>query len=81
MKPAQCIACGMPMEKPEDHAMGDPSRDYCRQCARPDGQMKSYDEVLEGIAGFMMKSQGLAEGPAKEAAKEAMAHLPAWTDR
>ena len=25
---SQCIACGMPMSKPEDHAMSDPDKDY-----------------------------------------------------
>lgn len=77
----QCIACGMPMEKPEDHASGDPSKNFCKHCSRPDGEMKSYDEVLNGMAGFMMQSQGLSEEPARQAAKEMMTRLPAWKDR
>jgi hypothetical protein len=77
----QCISCGMSLEKPEDRAAQDPDRDYCLHCARPDGSMKSYDEVLEGMAGFMVKTQGLAEAPAREAARAMMAKLPAWKDR
>ena len=28
-----CIACGMPMSKPEDFAAGDAAKDYSRHCA------------------------------------------------
>ena len=73
-----CIACGMPMEKPEDFAMGDTSRDYCLYCARPDGSMQSYDEKLEGMTHFIMKTQGFNETAAREAARGMMAKLPAW---
>ena len=76
-----CISCGMPMEKAEDHAGGDQSKDYCLHCAKPDGSMKSYDEALFGMTMFMVKSQGLAEEAARHAAAELMARLPAWKDR
>lgn len=76
-----CIACGMPMTKPEDHAMGDPSRDYCLHCARPDGTMRSYEEALEGMTAFMMRSQGLAESAARAAVVQALSRLPAWKDQ
>lgn len=73
-----CIACGMPMIKPEEFAMGDPSKDYCVYCARPDGAMQSYEEKLTGMTTFIMKTQGFTEKVAREAAKEMMAKLPAW---
>ncbi len=73
-----CIACGMPMEKAEDFAMGDTGKDYCRYCARPDGTMQSYDEKLESMTGFIVRTQGLDKGVAVEAAKAMMAKLPAW---
>lgn len=75
-----CIACGMPMTEPRQHAMGDTTKAYCLHCARPDGTMRSYDEALVGMTHFMMNSQGLAEGPAREAVKQMMARLPAWRD-
>lgn len=77
----RCVSCGMPMQKPEDFAQKDESRDYCCHCARPDGEMKSYDEALESMTAFMIKTQGLAEGPAREAVRDLMAKLPAWKDR
>ena len=74
-----CIACGMTMEKPEDYAMEDESKDYCVYCARPDGSMQSYNEKLESMTGFIVKTQGFDETAAKDAAKKMMAKLPAWT--
>jgi hypothetical protein len=74
----QCIACGMPMKESEDFAMGDSEKDYCRYCARPDGTMQSYDEKLSSLTGFIVKTQGLDENVAKDAAIAMMAKLPAW---
>lgn len=74
----QCIACGMPMKKPEDFAMGDIEKEYCKYCSRPDGTMQSYDEKLKSLTGFILKTQGLDENTAKAAAKSMMSKLPAW---
>lgn len=76
----QCIACGMPMKVPEDFAMGDTTKDYCNHCARPDGTMQSYEEKLEGMTGFIVKTQGIDRTAANEAAKAMMAKLPAWKE-
>jgi len=63
MDTKRCIACGMPMLTPQEFAMGDPTKDYCVHCARPDGSMQSYDEKLASMTAFIVKTQGLAEGP------------------
>jgi len=76
-----CIACGMPMEKPEDFALGDETKDWCVHCARPDGSLRSYDEALEGMTGFIVQSQGLDHEAARGVAASMMAKLPAWKDR
>ncbi len=76
-----CIACGMPMEQPEEFAGQDPSKDYCCYCARPDGSMQSYDEKLEGMTEFIVRTQGLDQAAAREAARGMMAKLPAWQNR
>jgi hypothetical protein len=75
-----CIACGMPMERPEDYPLGDLSKDYCVHCARPDGSMQSYEERLAGMAAFIVRTQGLDLGAAKDAAGSLMARLPAWRE-
>lgn len=76
-----CIACGMPMTRKSDYAMGDESKDYCVYCARPDGSMKSYSEELEGMSEFLVNTQGLDPKAAHEMAILTLAKLPAWTDR
>ncbi len=76
-----CIACGMPMETPSDFAMGDVEKDYCVHCARPDGAMQSYEEKADSMAGFLVRTQGLDPGAAREAALRLMARLPAWKGR
>lgn len=77
----QCVACGMPMESPEDFAMGDPGKEYCRYCCHPGGTMQSYDEKLASLTDLVIKTQGLDEKTAKSVAKAMMAELPAWRNK
>lgn len=75
-----CAACGMEFTRPEDHALGDVSSIYCRECANPDGSLKSYQEVHALITKAFIRSQGIDREAAKEMASELMAKLPAWCD-
>lgn len=75
-----CIACGMPMTQPSDYPGEDETRDYCKFCARPDGTMQSYSERLEGMTGFLIRTQGLDGRAARDIAARTMAKLPAWKD-
>ena len=75
-----CVACGMPMSKPEDFAAADVTKDYCRHCARPDGSLQSYREKLQSYSDFLVKTQGLDPRAAKATAKDIMSKLPAWKD-
>ncbi len=77
----ECIACGMPMETAEEHAMGDVSKDYCLHCARPDGSMQSYEEKLESMIQFLMRVRGMTAAQARREALARMGKLPAWKDR
>ena len=76
-----CIACGMPMKKASDFAMGDENRDYCVHCARPDGSMQSFEEKKESLTNFIIRTQGLAHEAAESAALSMMKKLPAWKNR
>jgi len=73
-----CIACGMPMRYVFDFAMQDKSKDYCKYCARPDGTMQNFEEKKKSLTEFIIRTQGLARGPAEEAALSMMRKLPAW---
>jgi hypothetical protein len=77
----KCIACGMPMNEPAEFAMGDESKDYCVYCAREDGSMRSFEEGREGLAEFVVRTQGLDRTVALDIAESMMKKLPAWEDR
>ena len=74
----RCVACGVPMNVKEDFAMGDIQKNYCIHCAKEDGTMQSYEEKLESMTGFIIKTQGLDQEVATETAKALMKRLPAW---
>ncbi|WP_124065260.1 zinc ribbon domain-containing protein [Clostridium sp. E02] len=74
-----CISCGMPMTKPEDYSLRDESKDYCIHCARKDGSMQSFEEKLESMTGFIIRTQGFDPTVATHAAKELMRNQPAWS--
>ncbi|QAA31035.1 zinc ribbon domain-containing protein [Clostridium manihotivorum] len=74
----KCIACGMPMEKTSDFPNGDETKNYCKHCAKPDGSMQSYEEKLESLTNFVIRTQGLSQDAANSAAKSMMEKLPAW---
>jgi uncharacterized glyoxalase superfamily protein PhnB len=76
-----CMSCGMPMTKPEDFGGGNPDNLYCVYCSRPDGSLKSYKEVFEGMVNFMMMSQKMDRKTAESAVKERMAKMPAWSGK
>ena len=40
------------MEKPEDFALGDTSRPYCRHCTDARGELSPYEQVLEANASY-----------------------------
>jgi len=74
-----CWSCGMPMTKPEDFGGGNPDNIYCVYCSNPDGGLKSYDEIYQGMVKFMMKSQNMDKETAEKAATEYLLKMPAWS--
>jgi uncharacterized glyoxalase superfamily protein PhnB len=74
-----CMSCGMPMMKSEDFGGGNPANVTCVHCSNPDGSLKTYDEVLEGMANFMMTSQNMDKETARSAARVRMSKMPAWS--
>lgn len=77
----ECISCGMPLMQPKDHAAGDPSKQWCTHCSDEHGNLKPYDQILAGMTQFMVGSQGMDEGVARQAAQRMLATMPAWKDR
>jgi hypothetical protein len=73
-----CVSCGMPLRAPQDHALGDPAREYCSHCANPDGALKTFDQVHAGMTQFLQRTQGIDPAVAGDMARQMMANLPAW---
>ncbi len=75
-----CMSCGMPMVNLEDFGGGNPANIYCARCTKPDGSLKSREEVYEGMVGFMMMTQNMDRETAGQAAREYMAKMAAWSE-
>lgn len=76
-----CSSCGMPLQKPSDHALANEKIPYCNHCTKSDGSLKSYEEVLEGTKGYFIHSQGLAPQAAQKMAENLLKKQPAWIKR
>jgi hypothetical protein len=76
-----CQSCGMPMTSPESYGGGNTENNYCVHCCHPDGSLKDYSDILEGMTGLMMKMRGLDRTAAERAAGEYLATMPAWSGR
>jgi len=74
-----CLSCGMPMTKTEDFGGGNWENLYCVYCSRPDGSLKSREEVFQGMVNFMMTSQKMDRETAERAVKQCMSNMPAWS--
>jgi len=82
--PEKCISCGscgMPMEKPEDFALGDVTQPYCSYCTDARGKLLPYEQVLDINARIYEQSQGVTSEAAKRLARALLADMPAWRDR
>ena len=49
-----CDSCGMPMTTREDFGGGDEKNLYCVHCTDSEGNLKTFEEVLEGLTYFVM---------------------------
>jgi uncharacterized glyoxalase superfamily protein PhnB len=75
---AKCQSCGMPMVSLGDYGGGKTGNLYCIPCCHPDGSLKTYEEVLDGMINYMMSSQKMDRSAAGKAAREYLSIMPAW---
>jgi hypothetical protein len=71
----------MPMEKPEDFALGDVTQPYCSYCTDARGKLLPYEQVLETNARIYEQSQGVTPEAAKQLAQALLADMPAWREK
>ena len=82
----QCEVCSMPMRNTNDHGGGDLSNTWCAHCCHADGSHKSYEDILQDMAAFMLSDECTETGMEKaknqdEALARAnafMQEMPIW---
>jgi uncharacterized glyoxalase superfamily protein PhnB len=73
IKMSSCQSCGMPLKDAKPGAM------YCQYCTDEKGQLRSYEQVLEGTtSGYFMAMQKMPRDKAEASAREHLAKMPAW---
>ena len=76
IKMTECQSCGMPMKDAK------PGEMYCQHCTDESGQLRSYEQVLEGTKrGYFMQMQGMQAAEAETAARDHLSKMKAWTSR
>lgn len=80
-KCTSCGSCGMPLETPADHALGDVTSEYCRFCTDEQGRLLPYERVLAITAEHLVTSQGITAEAAQHLAEGLLADMPAWRKR
>ena len=73
-----CSSCGMPLTKPEEHALGDSSQPYCSYCTDKKGKLLPYAAILEMNAKYYHESQGITMEAATKMANDLLKSQPAW---
>ncbi|HYA00330.1 MAG TPA: zinc ribbon domain-containing protein [Candidatus Binatia bacterium] len=75
-----CESCGMPLTTAADHARGDETIPYCVHCTTESGELQSFDERLERMTQWAMRSDGLDRPTAHARTLQHMRSMPAWRD-
>jgi len=73
-----CEACGMPMMKPEDYALGDTTSQFCGYCTNEDGSVKDCDVIFAGGVKFFMDSTGADQEMAEKVTRKNMNQQSYW---
>lgn len=77
-----CESCGRPMTSDRDHGGGRADNPYCRHCTDGSGALKPYEAVHQGLVkDEFMGRNGMSKEQAEVAARNALAHSPAWRGR
>lgn len=73
-----CQACGMPLIKKEDFALGNENADFCLYCTDSSGQVKPVEEIFEGGVQFFMSVAGPDRNLAEKITRRNMNSLSYW---
>lgn len=73
-----CSACGMPLAKKEDFALGDENSEFCLHCVDDNGQVLTVEEIFKGGADFFQQTLGGDRLMAEKITRKNMSQLPYW---
>ncbi|MDD5102849.1 MAG: zinc ribbon domain-containing protein [Candidatus Peribacteraceae bacterium] len=74
-----CIACSMPLMQPAEKGCDTKDGPVCIHCAKPEGGMKSCEEVFEGGVAFFVSATGTEDRSlAERLVRKTMNGLPYW---
>lgn len=73
-----CHSCGIPLSAPD--ARG-PSDQYCAYCTDSEGNLKSWEEAVSGLAQHLDSWQNVGTEEARKRAIRYLTAMPAWADR
>lgn len=73
-----CQACGMPISERDVNIA---SEQYCAWCSDAEGNLKSWDEAVNGLAEFLDSWQKVGPKEAQKRAKRYLTAMPAWAHK
>lgn len=74
-----CQSCGMPMAQDSDHGGGRLENPYCKYCTDESGNLKTKEEVREGMINFQMQqSPGKTREEVAAEVDQHMSTMPTW---
>jgi hypothetical protein len=73
-----CHSCSAPLAAP---GFKGPAEDYCKYCTDGQGNLKSREEIVEGVAHWLKSWQpGIDDATAAVRAEHYVKAMPAWAD-
>lgn len=73
-----CQACGMPMSAEDAKGASD---DYCAWCCDSEGQLKSWEDAVSGLAEFLDSWQKVGPAESRKRAMRYLTAMPAWAHK
>lgn len=73
-----CQACGMPISERDVNVA---SEQYCAWCSDAEGNLKPWEEAVNGLAEFLDSWQKVGTEEAQKRAKRYLTAMPAWAHK
>lgn len=74
----RCPSCGAPFLKKLGDFLPPAGRNRCAACYHDDGSEKTYQDIVSGMAAYLVDALDLSPSAAREIAAERVSSLPAW---